>query len=63
MGDVIRLNFLIMHGLHLVGKKDGIKKHKAFWELTGFGSHQNPEVKRVHARAILGWVTHWEVLV
>ena len=26
MGDVIRLNVLIMHGLHLVEKKDGIKQ-------------------------------------
>ncbi|RXI07390.1 hypothetical protein DVH24_026526 [Malus domestica] len=37
--------------------------HEAFWELTGFGFHRNSEVKRVRAREILGWVTHWEVLV
>ncbi|CAN6573242.1 unnamed protein product [Malus baccata var. baccata] len=36
--------------------------HEAFWELIGFEFHRNSEVKRVRARAILGWVTHWEVL-
>ncbi|KAM7461351.1 hypothetical protein LguiA_029472 [Lonicera macranthoides] len=29
-------------------------------ELTGFGSHENSEVKRAWARAIPGWVTPWE---
>ncbi|RXI01337.1 hypothetical protein DVH24_001571, partial [Malus domestica] len=35
----------------------------AFWKLTGFGFRRNSEVKRVRARAILGYVTHWEVLL
>ncbi|RXH85982.1 hypothetical protein DVH24_017035 [Malus domestica] len=37
--------------------------HEVFWELTGFGFHRNSEVKRVRARTIPGWVTHWKVLV
>ncbi|RXH95560.1 hypothetical protein DVH24_008060 [Malus domestica] len=37
--------------------------HEALWELLGFGFHRNLEVKRVRAREIPGWVTHWEVLV
>ncbi|RXH77701.1 hypothetical protein DVH24_039672 [Malus domestica] len=40
-----------------------VDQHEAFWELNGFGFHRNSEVKRVWARAFLGWVTHWEVLV
>ncbi|BBH05205.1 hypothetical protein Prudu_016527, partial [Prunus dulcis] len=35
--------------------------HEAFWELTGFGFYRNSEVKRVLDRAILRWVTNWEV--
>ncbi|RXH96184.1 hypothetical protein DVH24_008684, partial [Malus domestica] len=37
--------------------------HETFWELIGFGFHQNSEVKRVCVKAIQGCVTHWEVLV
>ncbi|RXH97003.1 hypothetical protein DVH24_035671 [Malus domestica] len=33
------------------------------WELICFEFYRNSEVKRVRARAIPGWVTHWEVLV
>ncbi|RXI05388.1 hypothetical protein DVH24_006645 [Malus domestica] len=39
-----------------------LRRHETFWELIGFEFHRNFEVKRVRARAILEWVTHWEVL-
>ncbi|KAI5314073.1 hypothetical protein L3X38_043249 [Prunus dulcis] len=35
--------------------------HEAFWELTGFGVVGTPKLSKLGARAILGWVTHWEV--
>ncbi|KAI5339601.1 hypothetical protein L3X38_018873 [Prunus dulcis] len=38
-----------------------LTRHETFWELTDFRFHGNSEVKRVWARAIPGWVTHWEV--
>ncbi|KAM7520002.1 hypothetical protein LguiB_018964 [Lonicera macranthoides] len=33
---------------------------RPFGRLTGFGSHENSEVKRVWTREISGWVTPWE---
>ncbi|KAI5322133.1 hypothetical protein L3X38_031205 [Prunus dulcis] len=32
-----------------------------FWELTGFGVTGTPKLSELEARAIPGWVTHWEV--
>ncbi|KAI5314146.1 hypothetical protein L3X38_043322 [Prunus dulcis] len=36
-------------------------EHEAFWELTGFGVVGTPKLSELRARAIPGWVTHWEV--
>ncbi|KAL6295702.1 hypothetical protein ACE6H2_003844 [Prunus campanulata] len=33
----------------------------AFWELTRFGVMGTPKLSELGARAIPGWVTHWEV--
>ncbi|RXH71458.1 hypothetical protein DVH24_018813 [Malus domestica] len=36
--------------------------HKAFWELIGFGFHQNSKVKQVRVRDISGWhEAFWEL--
>ena len=35
--------------------------YKAFWELTAFGVVGTPKLSELGARAIPGWVTHWEV--
>ncbi|CAN6576683.1 unnamed protein product [Malus baccata var. baccata] len=59
MGDPLRSSRLSSQKQNC----EGMAGHEAFWELTGFGFHRNSEVKRVRARAVLGWVTHWEVLV
>ncbi|RXI09897.1 hypothetical protein DVH24_030250 [Malus domestica] len=37
--------------------------HEVFLELTDFGFGRNFEVKRVRARAIQRWMTHWKVLL
>ncbi|CAL2228795.1 unnamed protein product [Prunus armeniaca] len=36
-------------------------EHEAFWELTGFGVMETPKLSELGARAIPGWVTHWDV--
>ncbi|KAI5317158.1 hypothetical protein L3X38_036865 [Prunus dulcis] len=38
-----------------------IRIHEAFWELTGFRVVGTPKLSELGARAIPGWVTHWEV--
>ncbi|BBN67912.1 glutamate receptor 2.2 [Prunus dulcis] len=38
-----------------------MRQHEAFWELTGFGVVGTPKLSELGARAIPGWVTHWEV--
>ncbi|KAI5332164.1 hypothetical protein L3X38_022293 [Prunus dulcis] len=35
--------------------------HEAFWELIGFGVVGTLKLSELGARAIPGWVTHWEV--
>ncbi|KAI5335294.1 hypothetical protein L3X38_025427 [Prunus dulcis] len=38
-----------------------VRIHEDFWELTGFGVVGTPKLSELGARAIPGWVTHWEV--
>ncbi|KAI5342271.1 hypothetical protein L3X38_010146 [Prunus dulcis] len=55
----------LLHAVWPVGNSTGAQVmgvlHETFWELTGFGVIETPKLSELGARAIPGWVTHWEV--